>query len=86
MQLIIKDNYDECSKWSANYICKKINDFAPTAHKPFLLGLPTGSTPLGTYEQLITLYEQKRVSFEHVVTFNMDEYRGLTAEHPQSYH
>ena len=86
MQLIIKDNYNECSKWAANYICKKINDFAPAAHKPFLLGLPTGSSPLGTYEQLIALYRQKQVSFEHVVTFNMDEYVGLPADHPQSYH
>ncbi|MGP1529314.1 MAG: glucosamine-6-phosphate deaminase [Treponema sp.] len=86
MRLIIKNNYDECSKWAANYICKKINDFVPTAHKPFVLGLPTGSTPLGTYEQLIALYRQKQVSFEHVVTFNMDEYVGLAADHPQSYH
>ncbi|MGP1454171.1 MAG: glucosamine-6-phosphate deaminase [Treponema sp.] len=86
MRLIIKNNYDECSKWAANYICKKINDFVPTAHKPFVLGLPTGSTSLGTYEQLIALYRQKQVSFEHVVTFNMDEYGGLAADHPQSYH
>ena len=58
----------------------------PTAQKPFVLGLPTGSTPLGTYRKLIELNKAGKVSFEHVVTFNMDEYVGLPADHPQSYH
>ena len=71
---------------SNEYIAKRINDFNPTAKKPFVLGLPTGSTPLGTYNELIKLYEAGKVSFEHVVTFNMDEYVGLPEEHPQSYH
>ena len=42
MRLIIKDNYDSCAKWAADYIAKSINDFAPTKDKPYVLGLPTG--------------------------------------------
>jgi len=86
MRLIIKQNYDLCAFWAANYICKKITDFAPTPEKPFVLGLPTGSTPLGVYQELIKRYRQKKISFKHVVTFNMDEYVGLSPDHPQSYH
>mgnify|MGYP001009657190 CR=1 FL=1 len=86
MRLIIQPDYDACSVWAADYICKKITDFAPTASKPFVLGLPTGSTPLGVYKELINRYRQKKISFQHVVTFNMDEYVGLKPEHPQSYH
>ena len=48
--------------------------------------MPTGSTPLGTYKKLIELNKAGKVSFENVVTFNMDEYVGLPADHPQSYH
>ena len=50
------------------------------------MGLPTGSTPLGVYKELIKLYQNKKVSFEHVVTFNMDEYIGLSPEDKNSYH
>ncbi|MDD4158272.1 MAG: glucosamine-6-phosphate deaminase, partial [Proteiniphilum sp.] len=57
-----------------------------TAENPFKLGLPTGSSPLQTYQALIKLYETGAVSFEHVITFNMDEYIGLPEDHPQSYH
>ena len=59
--------------WSARYIADRINQFAPTAERPFVLGLPTGGTPLATYEQLIKLYQQGEVSFANVITFNMDE-------------
>ncbi|MGP1587971.1 MAG: glucosamine-6-phosphate deaminase [Treponemataceae bacterium] len=86
MRVIIQNDYDKCSKWAANHIAVRINEYAPTVKKPFVLGLPTGSTPLGTYKALIDLYEQGKVSFEHVVTFNMDEYVGLPEYHPQSYH
>jgi len=51
-----------------------------------VLGLPTGSTPLGTYKKLIELCDKGLVSFRHVVTFNMDEYVGISKDHPQSYH
>ena len=86
MKLVILNNYDEISRWTASYIAGKINSFKPSSEKPFVLGLPTGSSPLGTYRQLISLYSQGQVSFQHVVTFNMDEYAGLPEEHPESYH
>lgn len=70
----------------ANYIKERINQFNPTADRPFVLGLPTGSSPIGTYQKLVELYRQGQLSFEHVVTFNMDEYVGLPRDHPESYH
>ncbi|MDH6310774.1 glucosamine-6-phosphate deaminase [Dysgonomonas sp. PFB1-18] len=86
MRLIIQPNYDSLSQWAANYVVSKINAAKPTADKPFVLGLPTGSSPLGMYNALIKHYEEKRVSFKHIVTFNMDEYVGLPKNHPQSYY
>lgn len=86
MRLIIQQNHDLTSKWVANYIARKIILANPKPEKPFVLGLPTGSSPLGTYKELITLYRAGIVSFRNVVTFNMDEYVGLPKNHPQSYH
>ncbi|MFA5513610.1 MAG: glucosamine-6-phosphate deaminase [Sphaerochaetaceae bacterium] len=85
MRLIIQDNYDLLSRWAARYIVKKIKDYNPSSDNPFVLGLPTGSSPLGAYKYLIQMYKEKLVSFKNVVTFNMDEYIGLSAEHPMSY-
>ncbi len=86
MRLIIQPDADQMAQWAANYIAAKINNANPTAEKPFVLGLPTGSSPLATYKALIKLYEKGAVSFENVITFNMDEYIGLAKDHPQSYH
>lgn len=86
MQLVIHNNYNELSLWAANHITKKINAFNPSEDRPFVLGLPTGSTPLGTYKALIDFYKQGKVSFKNVVTFNMDEYVGIAEDHPESYH
>ncbi|WP_340112169.1 glucosamine-6-phosphate deaminase [Maribellus mangrovi] len=86
MRLIIQNNYDELSRWAANHIADRINKFQPTADKPFVLGLPTGSTPIGTYKALIELNKAGKVSFKNVVTFNMDEYVGIAEDHPESYH
>jgi glucosamine-6-phosphate deaminase len=86
MRLIIQPNYEKLSQWTANYVAAKINEIGPNSERPFILGLPTGSSPLGMYQCLIELNRQKRVSFEHVITFNMDEYIGLPKDHPQSYH
>ena len=86
MRLVIQESYSQLSKWAACYIVKRINEMNPTPEKPFILGLPTGSTPLGTYKELIKLYNDKKVSFKNVVTFNMDEYVGLPEDHPESYH
>lgn len=86
MRLIPLENLSDVGRWSAQYIVNKINKFAPTTDRPFILGLPTGSSPLATYEQLIMLHKAGKVSFEHVVTFNMDEYVGLPPSHPESYY
>jgi glucosamine-6-phosphate deaminase len=86
MRVIIEPNYELVSKWSANYVARKINDFAPSESKPFVLGLPTGSSPLGMYKELIKLNKGGKVSFKNIVTFNMDEYVGLPEDHPESYH
>ncbi|GAA4498130.1 glucosamine-6-phosphate deaminase [Pseudaeromonas paramecii] len=85
MRLIPLKQADQVGLWSARYIVDRIKAFAPTPERPFVLGLPTGGTPLSTYRRLIQLYQQGDVSFANVVTFNMDEYVGLPAEHPQSY-
>ena len=86
MRLIIQPNYDDVSEWVATYVVKRINDFAPTEDRPFVLGLPTGSSPLGTYARLVEMHKAGLVSFKNVVTFNMDEYVGLAEDHPESYH
>lgn len=86
MRLIIQPDYNLLSQWAANYVVSKIKAANPTAEKPFVLGLPTGSSPMGMYKALIKHYQEKRVSFQHIVTFNMDEYVGLPKDHPQSYH
>lgn len=86
MRVIIESDYQALSQWATNYVAKRINQAKPTAEKPFILGLPTGSSPLGMYKALIELNKKGVVSFEHVVTFNMDEYVGLPESHPESYH
>ncbi len=86
MRLVIQPDYDHMARWAAHYIARKIELFRPTPDKPFVLGLPTGSSPVGVYNELIGLYKLGKVSFKNVVTFNMDEYVGLAPDHPQSYH
>ena len=86
MRVIIQPDYEKVSQWAASYIVSKINASAASESKPFVLGLPTGSSPLGTYRELIRLYKEGKVSFKNVVTFNMDEYVGIPQEHSQSYH
>lgn len=85
MRLIIHKDYESMSRWTAQYIAARITAKAQNA-KPFVLGLPTGSSPLGTYKELISLYKNGSLSFANVITFNMDEYTGLPEDHPQSYH
>lgn len=86
MRLIIEPTYKEVSRWAANYVAARINEAHPTADKPFVLGCPTGSSPLGMYAELIKLNKAGKVSFKHVVTFNMDEYCGIPRDHEQSYY
>jgi glucosamine-6-phosphate deaminase len=86
MRVIIQKDYDLTSKWAAAYVARAINHFKPTAKKPFVLGLPTGSSPLGMYKELAKLNKAGKVSFTNVVTFNMDEYVNIPRDHPESYH
>lgn len=86
MRLIIQPDYQAVSLWAAHYVAAKIKAANPTKDKPFVLGCPTGSSPLGMYKELINLNKKGLVSFENVVTFNMDEYVGLPQEHPESYY
>ena len=83
MRLIIRRDYDKASLWAAKYIADKINSHG---QKHFTLGLPTGSSPLGIYREFIKMYNEKKLSFKNVRTFNMDEYIGLGEDDPQSYH
>nr|WP_314532298.1 glucosamine-6-phosphate deaminase [uncultured Fusobacterium sp.] len=85
MRVIITDN-KKAGDWAAVYIANKIREFNPTPEKKFVLGLPTGSTPLQMYKRLIEFYQDGIISFKNVITFNMDEYVGLDEKHPQSYH
>ncbi|KPI84551.1 putative glucosamine-6-phosphate isomerase [Leptomonas seymouri] len=86
MRIVICDTPDKVAAYTADYVIKSINDFKPTADRPFVLGLPTGGTPLKTYQKLIVAFREGRVSFKNVITFNMDEYVGLPQDHPESYH
>lgn len=73
MRLIILDDPMLVAEWVATYVKKRINAFHPTPERPFVLGLPTGSSPLLTYKKLIEYHKAGELSFANVVTFNMDE-------------
>jgi len=81
MEVIVKETYEEMSKLAAEMIADVIR------HKPrAVIGLATGSTPLGTYKELIRMHKEEGLDFSRVITFNLDEYVGLAHDHPQSYH
>ncbi len=86
MRVIIKDTMRDGALWAARHIAAAIKAKAAETDKPFVLGLPTGSTPLETYKELIRMNQAGEVSFKNVITFNMDEYVGLPENHPESYH
>ena len=87
MRVVIQDNYEKMCLWAANYIAKRIKEHnaGPEKDRPFVLGLPTGSSPIGVYRELARMNKAGELSFANVVTFNMDEYLGLPHEHDQSY-
>ena len=85
MRFVVIDN-KSVGDWGAVYIVNKIKEFNPTPERKFVLGLPTGSTPLKMYKRLIEFYKEGIISFKNVITFNMDEYVGLPEDNPQSYH
>ncbi len=81
MLVVVKNDFDEMSKTAAKLIAEQIH------RKPdCVLGFATGSTPLGTYKELIRLHKEEGLDFSKVTTFNLDEYVGLPPEHDQSYH
>lgn len=99
MRLTIRDTKTEAGAYIADYIAKRINAFKPRpGHPNFVLGCPTGSTPLPVYKRLVELYNDRKVSFKDVITcellpdglqliaVNMDEYVGIPRDHPESYH
>ncbi len=69
--------------WAASYIHRR---WKHSAHQPFVLGLPTGSTVEDMYAALCELVAHHKMTFQNIVTFNMDEYVGLSPTHEQSYH
>ncbi len=81
MEIIVASDYQEMSEIAADII----NDLVET--KPgCVLGLATGSTPEGLYAELARIHEEEGVDWSRVATYNLDEYRGLPADHEQSYH
>ncbi|DAA78975.1 TPA_exp: Glucosamine-6-phosphate isomerase [Trichophyton benhamiae CBS 112371] len=86
LRVIIRKDPVAVSEYIADYIVSRINAFAPSTARPFVLGLPTGSSPEIVYRILVQRYKAGQISFKNVVTFNMDEYVGLPRDHPQSYH
>lgn len=81
MEIIIQPTADDCGTMAARIIAALVRE-KPAA----VLGLATGSTPLGTYRELVRLHREEALDFSGVTTFNLDEYVGLSPEHPQSYH
>ena len=81
MQIVISKTYEELSKKAAQVIADVLN-----AKPNAVLGLATGSSPIGLYKELIRMHKEEGLDFSQVTTFNLDEYVGLPANHEQSYH
>jgi len=80
VEIIITDTYDEMSRLAADMIERQL------LRKPSsVLGLATGSTPVGLYRELVRRHREKGLDFSKVITFNLDEYLDLPPSHPQSY-
>lgn len=80
MKIIICENYEEMSLKAAEIVADGIRN-----NPELRLGLATGSTPVGMYDNLVALYNDGECDFSKVVTFNLDEYYPITPENPQSY-
>ncbi len=81
MEIIVNETYQELSKAAAKVIASVLNS-KPNA----VLGMATGSTPLGVYNELVRMHKEEGLDFSQVTTFNLDEYVGLRGTHEQSYH
>ena len=79
MRVVIKPTYEDLSSWAADYVVYRINKHRPTPKRPFVLGLPSGSTPLGMFNVLAKYYKEGKVSFENVIFFGTCEYVGVGA-------
>lgn len=81
MEVIVQRDYEQMSKLAAQVVVEVLN-----AKPNAVLGMATGSTPLGLYQELVRLHTEEQLDFSRVTTFNLDEYVGLPVNHPQSYH
>jgi glucosamine-6-phosphate deaminase len=81
MRVLVTPDYRTLSQTAAELLIKAIR-----AKPNLTLGLPTGNTPLGMYEELVNRYREERLDFSQLRTFNLDEYLGLPADHPKNYH
>src|SRR5436305_6986137 len=81
MEVFVYTQYEEMSKVAAQEVVDVLN-----AKPNAVLGMATGSTPLGVYQELVKMHQRGEVDFSHVTTFNLDEYVGLPITHEQSYH
>jgi len=86
MRVIIQPTAERAGDWTAAYICRRIRKYQSRLMSPFVIGLPTGSSPIPTYRRLVELNRTRLLPFSNVVSFNMDEYVGLPEAHPESYH
>jgi glucosamine-6-phosphate deaminase len=81
MEVIIRPTYEEVSRVGAQIVANVLN-----AKPDAVLGMATGSTPLGLYAELVRMHREEGLDFSQVTTFNLDEYVGLPRDHPQSYY
>lgn len=81
MKIVKVKDYDELCQWTAKQILQKVRQ-----DKKLHLGLATGSTPEGVYQYLAEDHRKNKTSYRQVFTYNLDEYVGLSADHPNSYH
>ena len=81
MEILVQDNAEQMSQVAARLVARTLN-----AKPNAILGLATGSTPLGLYKELVRMHRDEGLDFSQVTTFNLDEYVGLMRDHEQSYH
>lgn len=86
MRLVILETPTDVAEWAAKYVVKKIIDFNPGPDRYFALGLPAGSTYSEMYQKLVEYHKAGHVSFKYITMFNLNEYRNLPKDHPESYH
>jgi glucosamine-6-phosphate deaminase len=81
MLVVLKSNYEELSLEAARLVANAVRQ-----NSALRLGLATGSTTIGVYRELVRLHREESLDFSRVITFNLDEYLGISPQHPQSFH